>query len=105
MTQNLKIRACFKQNFMELDVRKILDPKAVTFGVWGLTTSLRQVGSERRISSHKSETLTPISQTGPHFLQNHNMNPIKSPNFKKYLDLGVWGLETIFDSLGPRRRI
>ena len=44
MTQNLKIRACFMQNFMELDIN--LDPKALTFGVWGLKTSLEQLGSK-----------------------------------------------------------
>ena len=38
MTQNLKINACFMQNIMELDMKKLLDPKAVTSGVWGLKT-------------------------------------------------------------------
>ena len=46
-----------------------------------------------------------FSQTGPHFLQNHNMNPIKLWNFKKFHDLGVWGLETTFGRLGPERHI
>ena len=36
VTQSLKLRACFMQNFMELDMKKLLDPKAVTFGVWDL---------------------------------------------------------------------
>ena len=40
MTQNLKIRACFVQNLMELDMKKFLDPEAGKFGVWGLKTSL-----------------------------------------------------------------
>ena len=44
MTQNLKIRAYLVQNFMELDMRKISDPKALTFGIWGLKTSLGQFG-------------------------------------------------------------
>ena len=44
MTQNLKIRAYLMQNFMELDNKKILDPKALTFGIWGLKTSLGQFG-------------------------------------------------------------
>ena len=35
MTQNLKIRTCFMQNFVELDMKKTtLDPAAVTLGVW-----------------------------------------------------------------------
>ena len=44
MTQNLKIRTYLVQNFMELDMRKISDPKALTFGIWGLKTSLGQFG-------------------------------------------------------------
>ena len=31
-------------NFMELDMRKFSDPKALTVGAWGLKTSLRQFG-------------------------------------------------------------
>ena len=44
MTQNLKIRAYLMQNFMELDMKNFSDPKALTFGVWGLKTSLGQFG-------------------------------------------------------------
>ena len=44
MTQNLKIRAYMMQYFMELDMKKFSDPKARTFGVWGLKTSLGQFG-------------------------------------------------------------
>ena len=32
------------ENFMELDMKKKLDPKAMTFGVWGLKTSLGEFG-------------------------------------------------------------
>ena len=32
------------QHFMELDTEKISDPKALTFEVWGLKTSLWQFG-------------------------------------------------------------
>ena len=49
MTQNLKIRACFTQNFMELHMKKLLDSQAVAVGAWGLKTSLGQVGPKRRI--------------------------------------------------------
>ena len=44
MTQNLKIRAYLIQNFMELDMKQISDPKALTFGVWGLKSNLGQFG-------------------------------------------------------------
>ena len=72
MTQNLKIRACFMQNFIELEMRRFLDPEAVIFGVWGPKTSLWQLGPINL------EPWLQFSQTGTHFLQNHNMNPIKS---------------------------
>ena len=39
------------QNFMKLDTKKFLDLKAVTFGVWGLKTSLGQFGPKGCISS------------------------------------------------------
>ena len=42
-----------------------------------------------------------FSQTRSHFLKNHEMNPIKSWNLKKLLDLGVWDLETTLGHLGP----
>ena len=46
MTQNLEKRAYLNQNFMELDMKKILNPKALTFGVWGLKPNLGQFGSK-----------------------------------------------------------
>ena len=46
-----------------------------------------------------------FSQTAPHFLQNHKMNPTKLSYLKKVLGFGVWGLETTFEPLGPRRRV
>ena len=42
MTQNLEIKAYLMQNFMDLDMKKISDPKALTFRVLGLKTSLAQ---------------------------------------------------------------
>ena len=44
VTQNLKIRVYSMQNFLKLDRKKISDPKALTFGVWDLKTSLGQFG-------------------------------------------------------------
>ena len=38
MTRNLKTRAYFMQNFMELGIKKISDPKALKFQVWDLKT-------------------------------------------------------------------
>ena len=44
MIQDLKIRAYLIQSFMELDMKKFSDPKALKFGVWGLKTSLGKFG-------------------------------------------------------------
>ena len=44
MAQNLKTRAYFMQNFMELGMKKFSDCKALTFEVWRLKTSLGQFG-------------------------------------------------------------
>ena len=37
------------ENFMEVDMKKALDPKAVIFGVWELKISLGQFRSNRLI--------------------------------------------------------
>ena len=46
------------QNLMKLYMRKILDPKAVTFGVRGLKTSLGNLGP-KDVSCHTSGSLAP----------------------------------------------
>ena len=81
MTQNLKIRAYLMQNFMELDLKKFSDPKALTIGVWGLKTSLGQFGHKafgKGLIKALVENPSSNFQTRPHFLKNHEMNPIKS---------------------------
>ena len=44
------------QNFMELDMEEISDPKALTFGLWGLKSNSGQFGPKAfgkgLISSH-----------------------------------------------------
>ena len=44
MTQTLIIIAYLIQNFTKLDMKLFSDLKALTFGVWGLKTSLGQFG-------------------------------------------------------------
>ena len=82
MTQNLKIRAHLMQNSMELDIKKLSDPKALTLGVWDLKTSLWQFGhkafGKRTYQGISREPYLQFSQTRPHFFKNHEMNPIKS---------------------------
>ena len=65
MTQNLKNRACLIHNFMELDMKNFSDPRALTFGFWGLKISLGQFG--RPFGKELSKP----------FLKNHEMNSIK----------------------------
>ena len=43
------MKACFMQNIMELDMKNLLDSKALTFGVWGLKISFGKLGPKRRI--------------------------------------------------------
>ena len=45
-----------------------------------------------------------FSQTGPRFLKNHKINPIKLWNLKKCLELGAWDVKTTFGPFGPRRQ-
>ena len=137
MTQILKIRAYLMQNFMELDMKKILDPQGLTSGVQGQKTNLGQFGpkyfgeefikpyvqnpscnfhkqdiifsrinkimnkimkiqkiscpwglgprnyiwatwDQKTYQAISPEPQLQFSQTGPHFLRNHEMNPIKS---------------------------
>ena len=44
MTQDLNIRTYLMKNFMELVMKRTSDPKALTFGVWGLKPNLGQFG-------------------------------------------------------------
>ena len=73
MVQNLKIRANLMQNFMELDMKKFSDPKALTFGVWGLKTSLGQFWpkafSKGLIKALVENTLFPIFTSKTSFSQ------------------------------------
>ena len=49
MTQKIKNKDLFHANFIDVDLKKLLDPKALTFGVCGLKTSLRQFGPKGNI--------------------------------------------------------
>ena len=77
------------QNFLGLDMKKLLDPKAVTFilGFWVFFYKL---------SHHKSATLTLIFTSRTSFFPESYMNPMKSWNFKKFHDLGDWVIKTTF---------
>ena len=61
--------------------------------------------AQKTYPSASPEPWLQFSQTRPHFLQNHEENPVKIWNLKKFIDLGAWGLGTSFGWLGPRRRI
>ena len=42
-------KGLFQANFMDLNMKNLLDSKAMIFGIWGLKTSLRQSGPKRCI--------------------------------------------------------
>ena len=57
------------------------------------------------ISCRKSRTLAPIFTNRTSFFQESWDESNKIIKLQKCLDLGAWGLETKFGSLGPRRHI
>ena len=81
MTQILKVTVYLMEIFMELDMKKFSDHKALTFGVQGQKTNLGQFVpkyfGKGLIKPLCPEPQLQFSQTGPHFLRNHEMNPIK----------------------------
>ena len=85
MIQNCKRRAYLMPNFMELDMlhEKIYRPKT---DIWGLGPKnyslIKQFGHkafvwQRTYQAISQEPWLQFSQSGPHFLKNHEMNPIK----------------------------
>ena len=44
-----------------------------------------------------------ISQTRPHFIQNHKLNPVTLSSLKKYLGLEFWGLKPGFGKYEPKK--
>ena len=80
MIQNLKIRTYLMRNFMEHDMEKFSDSKALKFGVWDLKTSLGQFGPKVFGKSFIKQPLVENSSSNFHKeeLKNHEINPIKS---------------------------
>ena len=66
MTQDLKIKVYFMPNIVELDMRELLNSEALTSAVWGLKTSLGDLG-QKDVSSHKSGNLVLIFTTKTSF--------------------------------------
>ena len=81
MTKNLKIRAYLMQNFIELDMKKISDPKALIFGVWCLKPNLGQFGPKTfgkgLIKPLLENPSSKFHKQDFIFFQNHEMNAIK----------------------------
>ena len=67
----------FDAKFYELDMKQFSDPKALTFGVWGLKTSLGQSGP-KAFGRGLIKALAPIFTNKTSFSQDHEMNPLKS---------------------------
>ena len=72
------------QNFMELDIKNISDPKALTFEVWYLKTSL--------------------GRFGPKALCNGFIKPLDDEINKKLLTLGPGAKKLHLGHLGPEDR-
>ena len=62
---------------MNLNMNKFTDPKILIFGVWGLKTRLEQFEPK----AFGRWLMKPLAKNPrprrPHFLKNHEMNPIK----------------------------
>ena len=76
------------------------DPKALPFEIWSLKTSLGQFGPKKALCN---ELIRPLDKNPsfnflkrPHFVRNYEMNPLKSWNLKKFIDLGACDRKTIY---------
>ena len=99
---------------MEIDMKKVWDPKAMIFAVWNLTPSLEQFASK----SFGKGLIKPLVQNSRSNFHNRTLSSHKSwdesnrimksqqtKKKKKKIDPAVWGLQTKFEPLEPRRRI
>ena len=68
-----------------------LGPRNYIWANWG----------QKAYPTKSAEPWLQFSQKRPHFFNNHEINVIKSWNLKKFIDLGVLGLETTFGPHGP----
>ena len=59
--------------------------------------------AQKTYPSASPEPWLQFSQTRPYFLQNHEENPVKIWNLKKFIDLGAWGLGTSFGWLWAQK--
>ena len=69
MTQILKVRASLMQNFMELDMKKFSDHKALMFEVQGQKTNLGQILWQRTYQAICPEPLAAIFTNRASFSQ------------------------------------
>ena len=85
---------------------KVMKPRKI-YWPWGLgpRNYIWANWAQKTYPTIRPEPWLQYSETTPHFLKNHKMNPIKFWNVKKLVNLGTWGLETRFGPLGPRRCI
>ena len=85
----------FHEQFYGARQEKILDPNTVTFGV-----TKANLGQFKHPRTYQAISPEPLS----HFLQTGTSRIMRWIQ-KKFLDLGVWDLETTFGTLSPKRRI
>ena len=65
-------------------------------GSWGLGPKNHMSWAHKTYPAASPEPWLQFSQTRPHFLKNHEKNPLKLCNLKKFIDFGAWGLGTTF---------
>ena len=83
------------------EINKIMKSQNI-FWPWGLGTRnhIWTIWAQKTYRAICPEPEPQFSQAGPHFFENHQINPVKSWNLKTFLDLGIWSPETTLGPLG-----
>ena len=70
-------RTSFSQESRDESNKIMKSQKKIDLGAWGLETTFEPLGPRRRIKPYVQNPKLQFSHRGPHFLKNHEMNPIK----------------------------
>ena len=75
--------------------------------IWGLgdTNYIWATSAQKMYQAITPEHYHQFSHTGPDFIQNHNLLSLKLWSLEKLCQFVIWGLETTFGPLGPKRHI
>ena len=94
----------FSQELYDKSTKIMKFQKFTGLGVWGLETKFGPLGPTR---CYLAISLEPYLQFSQRFILSRiiKFNPIKSSNYEKYLDLGVWGWNTSSGTLTLKRDV